>query len=79
MEFNYTKVSIEEKRCINRKVHLVYSNRIFKFKNVKIEILRNLIQGVKCAKILFFFLFLGIYYLLRSLINDDSKFRANWK
>ena len=26
---------------------------------------------------LFFFLFLGIYYLLRSLINDDSKFRAN--
>ncbi|MGH1771269.1 DUF2812 domain-containing protein, partial [Enterococcus casseliflavus] len=25
---------------------------------------------------LFFFLFLGVYYLLRSLINDDSKFKA---
>lgn len=24
---------------------------------------------------LFFFLFLGIYYLIRSLINDDSKFK----
>ncbi len=26
---------------------------------------------------LFFFLFLGVYYLLRSFINDDSKFKAN--
>ncbi len=69
MEFNYTKVSIEEKRCINRKVHLVYSNRIFKFKNVKIEILRNLIQGVKCAKILFFFLF---FVMLKVTFSYDS-------